>query len=335
MPWNREQLLALAALSGRAPSPHNIQPARWRFADERVELWEDPARWLSVGDPSGRDNRIALGMAWEGMAIALSGEGHHLALETQFSPGYPPPQSGLRLVSQGRLSPGATVDALLPALDTRRSYRGRFAPADADQARALDACIAAYGDTAFALPESAATPIAEWYDLAAAEGLDSPAFAGELYRWMRFSPRDSRWARDGLSANCMSLSGFEAWGASFALKPAAVRVLSALSLTRFLVSEADKIKSASRLVLIHAPTSAAAFDTGRAWYRFWLALDRAGFAGVPMSSLPDSPGYSRKLLDVWPLPSGRSLVNVMRIGPVPPSGSIKSARLPAAELLLN
>ena len=333
-PLPRERRLALAALAGRAPSPHNIQPARWRFGDGTVELREVPSRWLDVGDPTGRDNRIALGMAWEGMALALSREGLGLDTDAVAPPSYPPPSDAPRLVAHGRLVP-APLDALAAMLDVRRSWRGDFPPADAARLAALDACLARHADVALALPPTAASALADDYDAAAAQGLADPAFARELHRWMRFSPAHPDWTRDGLAADCMVLSGIEAWGASIALRPRVVRVLSALSLLRAVVGEAGKVRSAARLVAIHAPDDADAFAAGRAWYRFWLDLAATGFAAVPMSALVDSPAHARKLLAAWPLPPGRKLVNLMRVGPAPAGGIPASARLPAAELLLD
>jgi len=40
MSFPREAQLALVASASRAPSPHNTQPARWRFAGDRIELHE-------------------------------------------------------------------------------------------------------------------------------------------------------------------------------------------------------------------------------------------------------------------------------------------------------
>src|SRR5690606_12154677 len=75
---SRAQQLDLVEKAARAPSPHNIQPARWRFIGNEAQLFECASRWLTIGDPSGRDNRIALGMAWEGMSLALSTAGFFL-----------------------------------------------------------------------------------------------------------------------------------------------------------------------------------------------------------------------------------------------------------------
>jgi hypothetical protein len=323
----------LVRLAGCAPSPHNIQPARWRFAGDAVELLEDTSRWLSVGDPTGRDNRVALGMAWEGMAIALSQLGLQLSCTALHALPYPP-AAGLRVVATGTLHAGAQADPLHAAIDRRGSWRGKFAAATPEQRATLDTCIAAHHPVALPLPEAAIAPLADWHDRAAAEGLADPAFARELYHWMRFSPRSKGWARDGLATDCMALSRAEGIGASFALRPASIRALNALSLTRFVVAEADKTRSGTRLLLITQPPQADPFESGRAWYRFWLALHAAGFAGVPLSALSDSPGWSRKLLEAWPLPPGRALLNVMRVGPSPVAMP-RSARLPPAELLLD
>jgi hypothetical protein len=331
----RERQLALVALAARAPSPHNIQPARWRFDGDTVELWEDTARWLAVGDPTGRDNRIALGMAWEGMAIALSNQDLALQLDTSIALDYPPPKLGHRRAACGVLRKIAARDALLPALERRASYRSRFAQARSSQLETLDSCIVEHASLAIALPATAPALVALWQDLATVEGLKESVFTRELHHWMRFSSRDPRWGRDGLSTDCLALSKFEAWSAALVLRPAVMKILSALSLTRFFVSEAEEVKSAARISLIHQPAGGDAFATGRAWYRFWLALDLIDMGGVPMSALNDSHAYAHKLLAAYPLPAGRELVNVMRLGPKPAGMIARSARLPADELLLD
>ncbi|AQV94200.1 hypothetical protein BJN34_09905 [Cupriavidus necator] len=329
----RAQQLTLVAQAGRAPSAHNIQPARWRFAGDRIELVEEPARWLSVSDPTGRDNQVALGMAWEGMAMALSTLGLGLTQPEVADLPYPPAAPGLRQAAAGRITTGASPDPLAAFVDMRRAFRGKFRGATRLQLKALSACAAAHAEFVTLASESSTAQIARWYDDAAAAAFDHPGFAAELYRWLRLSPDDPGWPRDGLSAECMALSRWEAWGASIALRPGVFSVLSALSLTGALASESAKIKSAARIVLIHAAPHVSNFDVGRRWYRFWLAMTASGLAGVPMSALADSPGHAALLAESQRLPRGNRLVNVMRFGPVPERGIAQSARLPVAELL--
>ena len=66
-PLARAELLALVDEGRRAPSVHNIQPARWAALEPGVlALRADPARTLPIADPSGHDVRVSLGAAWEG-----------------------------------------------------------------------------------------------------------------------------------------------------------------------------------------------------------------------------------------------------------------------------
>lgn len=336
---SRNEQLQLAELAGRAPSPHNIQPARWRFtegqAGGKIELHECTRRWLRVGDPSGRDNQIALGAAWEGMCLALSEHGYGVS-EVNPLDGSPIPPDTVehRLIASADLCACENVDLLAPYVRDRKSFRGVFLSANEAQ-RQLLAGLAGNSGFALGIVEPAAIKqIATWYDQAAALGLHDPLFVRELYSWMRFSASDPDWSRDGLSTECMGLSPLESFAARFALKPMVVRGLSALKLESVLVSEAAKVNSAAMLMLLYAPVNESAFVTGRKFYRFWLQLTSAGFCGVPMSALADSAAHAARLVASHPLPSGQHLVNVMRVGPQPSKPIARSARLPAAELLL-
>ena len=151
---------------------------------------------------------------------------------------------------------------------------------------------------------------------------------------MRFSSRHPDWFRDGLTADCLALSSFEAWGGRLAMRPGVVRVLAALGLARILVSEAAKVRSATVVALLFARRSEDPFETGRAFYRFWLDLAASGFSAVPMSALADSPEHSRRLMSAHAPGGDIALINAFRAGPAPEPPPAESARLPAEELLL-
>jgi len=58
------------------PSPHNTQPALWKIEnDGRVYLNSNEDRWLKYGDPNKKDHCLALGAAFEAMAIASTSFG--------------------------------------------------------------------------------------------------------------------------------------------------------------------------------------------------------------------------------------------------------------------
>jgi nitroreductase len=330
MSFTLDTQLSLVASAARAPSPHNTQPARWRFAGDCIELHECVDRRLVVGDPTGRDQAIALGAAWEGMAIALTERGFRLGAMRRLANDKGP----VRGVGFANAEPGAKPDPLALAVRMRRSYRGTFPAADAAARSRLEELAQRWPSVIWVRDADARARIGRDYDEAAA-GLRDPAFARELYAWMRFSPRHPAWFRDGLAADCLALSPFEAWGGRLAMRPGVVRVFAALGLAGMLVSEATKVRSATALALLLAPRSEDPFATGRAFYRFWLDLAASGFSAVPMSALADSPEHSRRLVATHAPGKDLALINVFRAGPTPEPPPAESARLPAEELLLT
>jgi len=79
MIFTRAQQERILAEVSRAPSVHNVQPARWRFDDDGVTLLQDRSRRLPAADPTGRDVEASLGASFEGMHLALSRFGLGLA----------------------------------------------------------------------------------------------------------------------------------------------------------------------------------------------------------------------------------------------------------------
>lgn len=335
MSLSESDWLQAVAEAARAPSPHNAQPARWRLVGDRIELFGDPACWLAAGDASGRDDLVALGMAWEAMALALSQKGFSLnspALDLNSSP---PTIREVRRIAAASVLPAAAADPLAAWQAARRSYRGAFPPADHDIIARLDGCIAAHGDIATPIQEELRGKVARWYDAAAADGLRNPAVAQELYDWMRLSRSHPSRERDGLAADCLELGAFEAWGASWLMRPVVLSLLGRIGLLWIVVSERAKVLSAARLVAIHADVEESFFSCGRRWYRFWLALAAAGFCAVPMSALVDSAVHADALLAEQRLAPGRKLVNVLRVGSLPARPPPRSARRPVGEFVIR
>src|SRR5262245_20228923 len=117
----------------RAPSVHNIQPARWALlGPEVLALRADPRRRLPIADPTGHDVRVSLGAAWEGMALALSRRGFSAAPPNLRVDGQGPFEA--RLV----LERGGAPDPLAGAVARRAAYRGTFARTAAAALSALE-----------------------------------------------------------------------------------------------------------------------------------------------------------------------------------------------------
>jgi nitroreductase len=324
----RETLESLVREAARAPSVHNVQPARWRFEPAGdVILFRALDRTLPVADPAGHDVQASLGAAFEGMVIALSRLG--------FTLGAPVPEraaqaEGCEAVVRARISGGATLDPLAASVSERRSYRGRFTRRGARElasARTLAAEDVRVIDDALDIRlASKAHDDATWRFESRRE------YHAELWSWLRLSRRDPRYRRDGLNADCLALSGAERLAGLVLLRPFVFSVLARLRVARFLVSEASQVKSAIALVLFIPRRSDSAFDVGRRFYRLWLEITAAGLHAVPMSaSADDAVTRARYEKDI---PRDRRLANVLRVGHAPVGGVAESYRLPVGELLV-
>lgn len=326
-----DRLLHWVAQAARAPSAHNVQPARWRLAGAQLELWEDPACWLAAGDPVGRDASLGLGMAWEGMQLASGADGWQLGLPEPEAAPYPPPTVPRRR-ARATLAPGAVADPLAAWVASRRSCRQAFVAAPADAQVRLDVVFAAHAGIALRADDSALEGLATAHQAASIDLLRDRAIGAELHAWLRLSRRHPLATRDGLDAPCLGLSPLEALGGRVLMRPAVAATIARLGLGGLLVDEARKTRTATAIAVLAVPGDVDDFEAGRRWYRFWLALAAAGFAAVPMSALVDTPRGRDALAVLKAVPAGRRVVNVMRVG-VAPAALPASARRPAAELL--
>jgi nitroreductase len=322
-----ETLIAEASL---APSVHNIQPTRWRLlAADTVLVLEDGERRLPAADPTGHDVRLSHGAAIEGLSLACGRHGLRIA-RVALGDGSDE-VAGLRVIARLTLAPGGTVDPLAAAVAGRRSWRGRFASADVRLQEAIQK-LAAMPDILIVPPGPAVTEIAELGDRAGFHFLCEDEHRHELLAWMRLSRSDPRYARDGLNAEAMALGGVEAVGASLVLGPL-FPLLKRLGLAEPLTRE--RVKTASgAIALFHRPLGEDTLETGRAFYRAWLTMETQGLGACPISVLADWPVSNAALVARHPLPAGRRLVNIFRLGRIPSGDASQRARLPVAELIV-
>ena len=324
----RETLEALVREAARAPSVHNVQPARWRFEPGGdVVLFRALDRALPVADPSGHDVDVSLGAAFEGMAIALSRLG--LAL------GVPVPErsaeaEGCKPVVRARISTGAREDPLAAQVSTRRTYRGRFSRRGARElasARSVEADDVHVIDDALDIRlSSRAHDSATWRFESRRE------YHAELWSWLRLSPHDPRYHRDGLNAECLGLSTGQRVAARVLLHPLIFSALGQVRLARHLVSEAAEVRSAIALVLFLPLRTDPPFGVGRRFYRLWLELTAAGLHAAPMSASADDAAARAQFEPL--IPRERRLANVLRVGHAPVGRVPQSGRLPVGELLV-
>ncbi|WP_184719980.1 hypothetical protein [Caulobacter sp.] len=315
-----ELLRALVAEASLAPSVHNIQPTRWRADKGRVLVVADPARRLPVGDPEGRDVAVSHGCAVEGFRLAAVARG----LAVQVAPG----DDGVAVLG---LAKGGEVDPLGAFVGMRRTYRGRF---QADGGT-REACARLAGPDLIVIEEPRAiAEIAALYDDASLRWFRKADYRAELVSWMRLSRRDANWARDGLNAEAMEMSPFEAVGAGLVLRPGVFEALDRLGAAGALVAEAPVVRSATAVALLHRPVDEPPFETGRHFYRTWLSFTAAGLSASPMAVLADDLDAAATLAREYGLGPDRRLITAFRLGLAPRRDLPPKPRLPLDSLIL-
>ncbi|MHA7775233.1 hypothetical protein [Roseibium sp. M-1] len=317
------QLAQIAEEANLAPSVHNTQPTRWqRDGTGALLLTLAADRLLAVGDPKGQDARFSGGTALRGTVLALARQG--LGVK-----GWEIDGGKARLEFGGE--PAAAPD--LGLLQKRTTWRGGFSKTSAANLADLTDICNRRSDVTLAAESGQIHRLAELNDMSSLGIMRNPAFRAELCHWMRFTRSDPRWSKDGLSAEALAMSGFEARAAQIVLRRPVFEMLDRLGLGKAIVSEGAKTRSATGLATFHRPRDEDCWTSGMHFYDFWIALTAAGLAAWPMAVLADDPDANREVVRLLGLPETDRLITVLRVGPHPGARQPAKARLGAAELV--
>jgi nitroreductase len=321
---------AVVAEVSRAPSIHNVQPARWRFVDDSVVLFRAIDRALPVADPTGHDVEASLGAAFEGMSIALSRRGLVVGSAADAATFTAPRCAPVLRASLGRAAVEQS-DPLAPWVFERRAFRGRFEPTTPDDARAISTLAR---EDVVLIPHERLVTLAAHHDAATWAFESRAEYHRELWAWLRLSRRHPSYDRDGLNADCLALSGLERHAALLLLRPSVFARLAAIGVARHLISEAPQVRSATTALLFAPRRTDTPFDVGRRFYRLWLEVTALGFHLVPMSASADHESTRALLAAEHAVPPDRRIANVLRVGRARPGSVAQSPRLPVDELLV-
>lgn len=324
----QDEFAALVEEANLAPSVHNTQPTRWRLdSDGSVLVFEDGSRRLPVGDASGRDATVSHGAVIEGFALACAALGWKLAMSAADQT----PDSGLRPVARLTVSGGGSKDPLQAFVRTRRTYRGRFLEGRDSPKLHL---LAPSDDVIIIRAPQGIARLALLNDEASLRTFRDGAYRAELLSWMRLSRRHPRWSLDGLNAEAMEMSSFQAAGAGLVLTPGVFETLDLLKIARLFVAEADVVHSAQAIVLFHRPQHENPLLTGRRFYRLWLEFTREGYSASPMAVLADDLEARTAITSEFKIPPDRRLITAFRVGAAPAKNKSPKPRLQIPSLIV-
>ena len=330
-----DALLAhLLDAAGRAPSAHNTQPWRLRWGGDSLAVGVAADRLLPVGDPAGHDALHGLGALLENLLLALEQLGYdgHYEVGERLVPGAP--VLVLRWSPRAAGAPDPTLCRMIPLRRTSRLPYRREPVAEPILALLRGAASAPCALHVLTDP-AGILAVRRLVAEATALQLADDATARELYGWLRFSPRDPRWHRDGLNAACLAMSAVEAAAARRLLSPPVLRVLARWGLHRALLANLDQQAPPSPalcLLTVRGDEGAALrVEAGRRLQRVWLTAAAHGLVTHPLSAALDVAATRPRALEPFGLEEGERPVNLFRLGRSAPAA--RSPRLPADELL--
>jgi len=146
----KDQIRSLIRYAILAPSSHNTQPWRFEITKGAVSLFADRTRALPANDPDDRELTISCGCALMNLRVAAAREGFGVSVDLS-----PASDDGDRLAvvsfqPEGASQPGVTEPlsktGLFLSMETRRTYRKRFAPREVPKVT-LDALVAAASES--------------------------------------------------------------------------------------------------------------------------------------------------------------------------------------------
>ncbi len=103
-----------------APSSHNSQPWKFNVSEDKISIYADETRWLSVADRDQRELYISLGCALENLVVAAEHFGY--ICNVTYFPGQQDLVAELRLKSSSQLPTDAN-SFLFPAITSRQTNR--------------------------------------------------------------------------------------------------------------------------------------------------------------------------------------------------------------------
>jgi hypothetical protein len=208
------EILYLASL---APSSHNTQPWTVRIAEpKRWVIGSDKKRWLPAVDPDNRELLLSIGAFLENLVIAAGTYGYET--DVQITAKSPLDTE----IAEIRLRKGKTLDFPIEKIIKRRTIRSGYLDTAVKEEdlkymtkHDMESCtlVNMPSPHSFYFPQDSHQ--AKYLQEGTIEANRTQAFRDpaqeELADWIRFSNKEAKQHRNGLTPESMEIHGFAGW----------------------------------------------------------------------------------------------------------------------------
>ncbi|GAB6165748.1 hypothetical protein JCM19992_17480 [Thermostilla marina] len=276
----------------RAPSPDNNQPWLFSVCDDSIVVYRDDRRRLP-SDVWNMFDLLALGAAVENMSLAAGAHGYAADVEWLLEDA-PSPINGREPIAKVRFGSPAERDPLVEVVGERHTNRRNYrkTPIADETLQRLTAQVSRVAEAVhvhWLTDRSAIRAYARLTARADRLRFEYRPFHAELFRQLRFSPREAAETADGLDVRTLALPpgaslvlrGLRSWHVMAWL--ARVRLTGALTVPSAM---AVVNSGAVAVIAVERPIRRLFVEAGRAIERLWLQSTRENLAVHPLGSLP-------------------------------------------------
>ena len=278
----RPDEIGILGLASLAPSGHNTQP--WFIEYIEPFHWiigNESSRWLPAVDPTQRETVLSLGAFAENLERAGAHYGYHADWYQIATTNQEERMLELRLIKSG-----ASIGSDAERIRTRRTLRGKFSstPLAGDDLKHL---FNGEDQQFHFIPADGRE--GKWINEATIEANRHQAYREpaqhELSDWVRFSNREARKFRDGLTTGSMEIEGASGWF----VRNLYIRenVLSADFRERGIARVREQVAAHGGWILITSPDNStpSLIDAGRRFQRMFLSVRERNIGIHPMTQI--------------------------------------------------
>jgi hypothetical protein len=292
------QILYLASL---APSSHNTQPWTVRILEpKRWVIGSDKKRWLPTVDPNNRELLLSVGAFIENLVIAAGTFGYEADIQVTAKNPLDPE------IAEIRLKKGKAVEFPLEKMKKRRTIRSGYLDVAIKgedlkyiTRHDMESCtlLNIPSPHSFYFPQN--SPQAKYLQEGTIEANRAQAFRDpaqeELANWIRFSNKEGKQYRNGLTPESMEIQGVAGWFVRNFYDRASVLKKSFRDQTVDVVSK--QVKTCGGWVVVTSADSGiqTLIDFGRVFENVLLKAREKAIAVHPMTQMLEEEAWKNKV----------------------------------------
>ncbi|MGB5285540.1 MAG: hypothetical protein WBN29_13585 [Polyangiales bacterium] len=312
-----------------APSAHNTQP--WLIelvSDTEARVFLDKARLLPATDPPGRQVHMSHGTFVELMAISATHFGYRADVDLLPEGTMTDEELGTKPTARIRLveAPDVSVDDLFPEVLTRRTSRlpHEGPMVTSDELATIVSQIGPSNVETTLLTEDQLHDALSIVRRAMEIEVNDYELYDETRQWFRFSKREIREHRDGLSIGTAGLTGFSAGSANLFLT--SKNFHKEKNRKRYLETFGKAVESTRGLLTMTSPSNTLIdwIETGRAYARAQLSAEMLGLRFQPVSQVlqeyPQMDDLRREFDALVGIEPPQKVQMLVRVGRTPTPG---------------